>query len=64
MRERLLVRVIQILVEDLRHGEHMNPILLEYCAHQVVTSDLAPIVGVLEIVGMNVLPKSFHRLRS
>lgn len=61
---KLFIRAIEILVEDLRHGEHMHPVLFEDCAHRVVASDLASIARILEIVGTDVLPEPFNRLRT
>jgi hypothetical protein len=43
----LFVWVIQVLIENLGHGKHMDPILLKHCAHRVIAADLASIAGIL-----------------
>jgi hypothetical protein len=43
----LFIGIVQILVENLRHGEHMNTVLLKNGAHGVVASDLATVAGIL-----------------
>lgn len=45
--ERLFVRTIQILVENLGHGEHMHSFLFENSTHCIVASDLASVTRIL-----------------
>lgn len=52
----LFIRVIQVLVENLGHGKHVNSVLLEDSAHRFVTSDLAAVGRVLQLILTNVLP--------
>lgn len=58
----LFVGVVQILVQDFRHGEHMHAILLEDGAHGVVASDLAAVARILELILADVLPYLLHCL--
>lgn len=58
----LFVRTIQVLVEDLGHGKHVYAVLLEDSAHRIVTSDLASVVWVLQLVSADVLPELLDRL--
>lgn len=60
----LFIRTIQVLVEDLGHGKHVDAVLLEDGAHRIVTADLASVVWVLEFVFTYILPELFDRLRS
>ena len=64
MGQRLFIRVIQVLIQDLGHGEHMNPLLFEHSAHCIVAADLASITRVLEFIFPDVLPDLFDCLRS
>jgi hypothetical protein len=59
---RLFIRVIQVLIENLGHGKHVDSVLLEDSAHRFVTSDLAAIGRVLQLVLTNVLPNLLNRL--
>lgn len=63
-KRRLFVRVVQVLVQNLGHGEHVDPILFEDGAHGIVTADLSAIARVLQVVVPDVLPDLLHRLRS
>ncbi|KAH8633604.1 hypothetical protein IG631_12238 [Alternaria alternata] len=47
---------VQILVENLVHGEHVNAVLFEDCAHGVVASNLALVGRVLQVALFDVLP--------
>lgn len=58
----LFVWVIQVLIEDLGHGEHMDPILLKHSAHRVVAADLASIAWILQLFFTDVLPYLFDSL--
>jgi hypothetical protein len=62
--ERLFVRAIQILIEDLGHREHVYAILFENSAHGVVATDLTSVVWILQIVFTNILPESLYCLRT
>jgi hypothetical protein len=42
-----LVDGVEILVEDLVHGEHVDAVLFKDCAHGFVAADLAPVIWVL-----------------
>ena len=52
----LFVRIIQVLIEDLGHGEHVDPILLKHSAHRIVTANLASIARILKLIFTDVLP--------
>lgn len=52
----LFVWVIQVLIENLGHGEHMDSILLKYRAHRVIAADLSSIGGVLQLFFTDILP--------
>ena len=60
----LFIRIVQVLIQDLGHGEHVDPVLFEDGAHGVVTTDLSAIAGILQVVGTDVLPDLLHGLRS
>ena len=64
MQRRSLVRVVEVLAQDLVHGEHMDFVLFEYCPHGLVASDLSFVVGVLEVFGPDVGPYLFDGLRA
>jgi hypothetical protein len=51
-----LIHGIQILIEDLVHGKHMDAILLENRAHRIVAPDLALVGRVLQVALLDVLP--------
>ena len=55
---------IQVCVEDLVHGEHVDAVLLEDGAHGIVAADLALVAGVLEVARFDVLPDLLDGLRS
>ena len=55
---------IQVRVEDLVHGEHVDAVLLEDGAHGIVAADLALVAGVLEVARFDVLPDLLDGLRS
>lgn len=63
-RNESLVRVIEILTKDLVHRKHVDLVLLEHGSHAVVTTDLALVVGVLQIVGSNIGPYPLDGLRA
>lgn len=63
-KSRLFVWAVQVLVEDLGHGEHVNSVLLEDRSHRIVASNLATITGVLKVVIPNVLPDLLYCLRT
>jgi hypothetical protein len=60
----LFIGIVEILVEDFRHGEHVNAVLLEDSTHGIVASDLATIARVLKLVLTYVLPYLLDSLRS
>lgn len=60
----LFIRVIQVLIENLGHREHMDSVLLEDSAHRLITSDLAAVGRVLQLVLANVLPNFLNCLRA
>jgi len=59
-----LVDRIEILVEDLVHGEHVYAVLLEDCAHSIVAPNLALVARVLEFARLDIFPYLLYRLRS
>lgn len=58
----LFIGVVQVLIQDFRHGEHMNAILLEDSAHGVITSNLTAVARILKLILTNVLPYLLHSL--
>lgn len=58
----LLVRAVQILADDLGHGEHVHPVLFEDSAHRIIAADLALVARVLEVVCPDIFPDFLHRL--
>lgn len=60
---RLLVWRVQVLAQDLVHGEHVHLVLLEHGAHGLVADDLSLVVGILKVVFTDVLPDMFDALR-
>lgn len=60
----LFIGVVQILIENFCHSEHVDSILLEDSTHSIVASDLAAIAGVLKLVLANILPNFFDSLGS
>lgn len=55
--DKLLVRAVEVLIQDLGHGEHMHPVLLEHGTHCLIASNLTSVIRILEIVRADVLPK-------
>lgn len=60
----LFIGVVQILIENFCHSEHVDSILLEDSTHSIVASNLAAIAGVLKLVLANILPNFFDSLGS
>lgn len=58
----LFVRIIQVLVQDLGHGKHVHPILLEDGTHGIVAADLTSITWILELIFPDIFPYFFDRL--
>lgn len=54
---RLLFHGVELVPEELVHGEHVDFILLEDGVELVVTEDLALVAGVLEAVTLDVVPE-------
>lgn len=46
-RSGLFIRAVQVLVENLGHGEHVDAILLEDSSHRIVASNLPSVTGIL-----------------
>lgn len=46
------------------HPEHVDASLLEYSLHLLVAQDLALVLGILKIVGLDVLPELLDDLRA
>jgi hypothetical protein len=42
-----LIDRIEVLVQNLVHGEHMYAVLFEHRTHRVVAANLAPVDGIL-----------------
>lgn len=61
---RLLVSGVEILVENFGHGEHMYAVLLENRTHSIVTSNVTAITRILQVIGVDILPKTFDCLRT
>jgi hypothetical protein len=57
-----LLRIVEIVVQNLGHLKHVHLILLENRPHRIVATDLPSIARILKLVGMNVFPKSFDGL--
>jgi hypothetical protein len=47
------------MVQYLGHLKHVHFVLFEDSSHSVVTADLSPVTGILELVRTDILPKSF-----
>ena len=60
----LFVRWIEVIPEDLVHSEHMDLILFEDCFHGPVAEKHPFIIGVLEIMLLDVSPDAFDCLGS
>ena len=60
----LFIRRVEVLVQDLGHGEHVDFILLEHRSHRLVAYDLTLVFWILKIIGFDMLPESFHCLWS
>lgn len=58
-----LINSIQILIQNLVHGKHVNAVLLEDGTHGIIASNLALVVWILEIARFDVFPYLLHRLR-
>lgn len=61
---RLLLNRIELVPEQLVHGEHVDFILLEDGVQLVVAEDLALVAGVLEVVTLDVVPELLDYLRA
>lgn len=48
--------IIEVLTENLRHGKHVDAVLLEDTTHQVVAENVALVCGILQVVLSDVLP--------
>jgi hypothetical protein len=46
------------------HPEHVDPGLLEHGLHFLIAEDLALVLGILKIVGLDVLPQLLDDLRA
>lgn len=53
-----------MIANQLVHLEHVDGVLLEDLAHPIVADNLALVAGVLQVVGLDVLPELFDNLRS
>jgi hypothetical protein len=53
---------IEVLVQHLVHGKHMNLILLEHFAHGIIADDVSLVARVLQIMFAYVLPDSLDTL--
>lgn len=61
---KLLLNRIELVPEQLVHGEHVDFILLEDGVQLVVAEDLALVAGVLEVVTLDVVPELLDYLRA
>lgn len=60
----LLLNGVEMASDILVHPEHVDFGLLEHSLHLLVAADLALVCGVLEIVGLDVLPQLLDDLRT
>lgn len=52
----LLVRSVEVLVQNLVHSKHVHPVRFEDPAHSIIAADLALVIRILEITRSHVLP--------
>jgi hypothetical protein len=57
-----LIHSIQILIQNLVHGKHVDAILLEHRAQRIVAAYLALVGWVLQVSLFDVLPDFFDSL--
>ena len=50
------IRVVKILVEYFGHREHMNTVLFENWAHELITSNVTAVCGILKVVLTDIFP--------
>lgn len=55
---------VEMASDVLVHSEHVDFGLLEHSLHLLVAADLALVCGILEIIGLDVLPQLFDDLRT
>lgn len=55
---------VEVVADQLVHGEHVDGILLKYFAHLLVTDNLALVARVLEIMLLDVFPELLDNLGS
>lgn len=60
----LFIGVVQVLIENLGHGKHVDSILFEDSSHRLVASDLAAIGWILQLILPDILPDFLNCLRS
>lgn len=60
----LLLNGVEMASNVLVHSEHVDLGLLEHSLHLLVAADLALVCGILEIVGLDVLPQLLDDLRT
>lgn len=63
-RKLLLSNGIQVASNLLVHPEHVDPGLLEHSLHLFVAANLPLVFGILQIVGLDVLPELLDDLRA
>lgn len=60
----LLFDGVEVVANLLVHAEHIDLGLFEDGLHLFVTTDLSFVVGVLEVIGLYVLPQTLDNMRS
>jgi hypothetical protein len=60
----LFLYFIELLAQDLVHGEHVYPVLLENCMHSLIASDLALVLRHLQVPLFDIFPDFFNDLWS
>lgn len=60
----LLFDGVEVVADQLVHLEHVDLVLFEHSLHHVVAKNLALVIRVLEIVGLDMLPQLLDDLRA
>jgi hypothetical protein len=61
---RSLLDGVELVPEQLVHGEHVDLVLLEDGVQLIVAEDLAFVAGVLEVVTLDIVPELLDYLRA
>jgi hypothetical protein len=57
-----LIDRVEVLIEKLVHGKHVDTVLFEHCTHGVVAANLALVAGILQLARFDVLPYLLYGL--